>query len=133
MKNNQLSIIAASLILGVSFIIGCLVISSERADSSRQSSQAVNSVNAEKSAGLMEQPVLTLAETAEILNLEVDQVMNIIKAEHAILSNNGVFTGTMLPYIKVDDKFLVNRADLLLWLKDATLEKRVYSGVKVTR
>ncbi|MHA6532599.1 hypothetical protein [Paenibacillus sp. BAC0078] len=125
---NQISILAASLILGLSFIAGCLIINSGKAEEAR-----IDQVKTEAQTGLQitDKPLLTLQETAELLGLKEEQVLNIIKAEHSILNNNGSFTGMMLPYIKMDENFLINRAELLNWIESATSEKRVYNGIKV--
>jgi hypothetical protein len=128
MKNNHLSILGASLILGVCFIVGCLVISHEKADSSRNALQAQNTLQQQQEKALM-----TLQEAAYFLGLEEEQVLNIMKAENAILSNNGPFTKAKLPYIKIDDEFLFNREDLLNWIRTATAEKRIYSGIKLLK
>lgn len=127
MKSNHLSIVAASLILGISIITGCWLISSEQAESREQVMESRNE------AASAEGPLLTLQETADLLKLTEEQVMNIIKAEHAILSNNGVFTGTMLPYIKVDDQFRFSGAGLQTWVQQATAEERIYSGIKMLK
>ena len=119
---NQISILGAALILGLSIVASSLIISNERSSSNE----------AARESQTADFPLMTLAETAQFLRLSEDQVMNIIKAEHAVLSNNGPFEGTMLPYIKVDNKFLFNNEQIMNWVQSATLEKRVYSGTKIT-
>ncbi|MNI96617.1 hypothetical protein D3C73_1551110 [compost metagenome] len=56
-----------------------------------------------------------------------------MKAENSLLSNDGPFGGTKIPYIKVDDQFLFTKAGLLEWAQAATSEKRVYSGTKMLK
>lgn len=114
MKENLVVKLGSSLILGISFIIGCLIISGERADSSEKAAQAALAqvqTEAKAQAELLAKTeaqgkeVLNLQETAQLLGLEEDQVMNIIRAEHTILSQTGSFYGDMLPYLKVDEKY----------------------------
>ena len=119
---NQITILGAALILGLSFVAGCLLLSNERTTGREQAALSQSTAH----------PLLTLAETAELLRISEDQVINIIKAENATLSNNGPFEGMMLPYIKVDDKFLFNSLEIQNWIQQATLEKRVYMGTKIT-
>lgn len=119
---NRFTILGAALILGLSYVAGCLLISNDRTTGWEQASVSQSTVH----------PLLTLAETAELLRISKDQVINIIKAENAVLSNNGPFEGMMLPYIKVDDKFLFNVLEIQNWVQQATLEQRVYMGTKIT-
>jgi hypothetical protein len=119
---NQFTILGAALILGLSFVAGCLLISSERANGNEKAIESQ----------VAEYPLMTLAETAQFLRLSEEQIINIIKAENSILNNKGSFEGVMLPYIKVDDKFLFNYLEILNWVQQATLEKRVYLGTKIT-
>ncbi|MNC62814.1 hypothetical protein D3C76_133200 [compost metagenome] len=119
---NQFSLLAVSLILGLSFIIGCVVISNDQSGSSGQVIEAQDTEN---------KLLLTLQETATLLGISEEQVINIMKAENSLLRNDGPFGGTKIPYIKVDNQFLFNKAGLLEWAQAATSEKRVYSGVKM--
>ncbi|CQR55202.1 helix-turn-helix domain-containing protein [Paenibacillus riograndensis] len=121
---NQLSLLAASLILGLSIITGCMIISKERTEGSGQAAEAQTTEN---------KLLLTLQETAALLGISEDQVMNIMKAENSLLSNDGPFGGTKIPYIKVDDQFLFTKAGLLEWAQAATSGKRVYSGTKMLK
>ncbi|OKP82507.1 helix-turn-helix domain-containing protein [Paenibacillus sp. P32E] len=118
---NQLSLLAASLILGLSIIIGCVVISNDRQASSGQAAEA---------QALENKPMLTLQETAILLGISEDQVKNLMKAENSPLRNEGSFGGTRIPFIKVDDQFLFSKVDLMEWIQAATSERRVYSGDK---
>lgn len=110
MKSNQITTIIASFILGISFIIGCVVINDE-------------GLGAEQA--LADKPVMTIEETALYLNLTEEQVMEIIKTEE-VYSASGTFTGTRLPYFMVEGEYLFNKEIMLNWLNEATLDKRVY-------
>ncbi len=111
----KITILEASLILGLSLIISCLILSNERASSMNKEVEArivQTETEAKTQAALLEQArskdkaVMTLQETAQFLNLQEDQVLNSIKAENSILGNNGVFTGVRLPYFKIDKEFM---------------------------
>ncbi|WP_151734835.1 hypothetical protein [Paenibacillus tengchongensis] len=121
LKNNPFIVLAASLILGASFIAGCRMLGSMQLNTQQQEPARLTA----------DSPLLTLTEAAILLRITEDQVLNIMKAESAILSNNGIFTGERLPFIKVDDQFLINRELLLSWVNTATLEKRVYMDNKM--
>lgn len=118
MKSNQISIIVASLILGISFIVGCSLINNGRGLEPEQE-QALAIASADK-------PLLTIEETALFLNLTEDQVMEIIKTEHKKLSDTGSFPGTMFPYIRVDSEYLFNKDLLMTWINEASLAGSVY-------
>lgn len=117
MKSNQISIIIASLILGISFIVGCSLINNGRGLEPEQE-QVLAIASADK-------PLLTIEETALFLNLTDDQLMDIIKTER-VYSASGTFTGTGLPYFMVNGEYLFNKDLLLNWINEASLEKRVY-------
>lgn len=119
MKSIPISILLASVILGISFIVGCLLLS--------------NQWRASESAQVVEQDVpnnnktlMTIQETAEYLSMTKEQVMDIIKAEQGSFSASGFFEGTMFPFIKVQDQFLVSRIELELWAQDASSSHRRY-------
>ncbi|KWX84189.1 hypothetical protein AMQ83_29600 [Paenibacillus riograndensis] len=101
-----------------------MIISKERTEGSGQAAEAQTTEN---------KLLLTLQETAALLGISEDQVMNIMKAENSLLSNDGPFGGTKIPYIKVDDQFLFTKAGLLEWVQAATSGKRVYSGTKMLK
>lgn len=142
MKTNQIINLAASLILGLSFIIGCLILGNERASSTEKEIKAQiarTETEAKAQAVLLEQArskdkaVITLQETAQFLDMQEDQVLNIIKAENAILSNNGVFTGVRLPYFKIDEEFMFAKTAVLAWVQAVTAENRIYSGDRIIK
>ncbi|WP_310832804.1 hypothetical protein [Paenibacillus pedocola] len=141
-KTNQITMLASSLILGLSLIIGCLILGNERASSTEKEIEAQiaqTETEAKTQAALMEQArskdkaVMTLQETAQFLNMQEAQVLNIIKAENAILSNNGVFTGVRLPYFKIDAEFKFTKTAVLEWIQAVTAENRIYSGDRIIK
>lgn len=85
MKSNQISIIVASLILGISFIIGCSITNGDK-ELEVDQDQTPSIVTADKL-------LMDIKETALYLNLTEDQVMNIIKTEHENLSRSGILKG----------------------------------------
>ncbi|CAH1190581.1 hypothetical protein PAECIP111892_00255 [Paenibacillus auburnensis] len=142
MKTNQITILAASLILGLSLIIGCLILGNERASGTEKEIEAQiaeTETEAKTQDALMEQArskdkaVMTLQETAQFLNMQEAQVLNIIKAENAFLSNNGVFTGVRLPYFKIDAEFMFAKTAVLAWVQAVTAENRIYSGDRIIK
>ena len=142
MKTNQITILAASLIIGLSFIIGCLILGNEKVSSMEKGVEAENAqieTEAKTQAALLEEArlkdkaVMTLQETAQLLNLQEDQVLNIIKAENSILSNNGVFTGVRLPYFKIDAEFMFAKTAVLEWVQAVSAENRIYNGIKIVK
>jgi len=118
MKSNQITMIVVSLVLGVSFIIGCSLINSNK-ESEVEKDQIPSIVKADKL-------LMDIKETALYLNLTEAQVMNIIKTEHDNLSRSGIFEGTMFPYIRVGNEYLFNKDLLTTWVSDASLNRRVY-------
>ncbi|MNL86817.1 hypothetical protein D3C87_2156920 [compost metagenome] len=60
-------------------------------------------------------------------------MLNIIKAENAILSNNGVFTEVRLPYFKIDAEFMFTKTAVLGWVQAVTAENRIYNGSKIVK
>lgn len=118
MKANQISIIVASLILGISFIIGCSITNGDK-ELEVDQDQTPSIVTADKL-------LMDIKETALYLNLTEDQVMNIIKTEHENLSRSSIFQGTMFPYIRVGNEYLFNKDLLTTWVSDASLNRRVY-------
>lgn len=125
MKSNTFVMLGASLMLSLSFITGCLIISNERTESAESERMERTTADGKE--------ILTLQETAQLLNLQEEQVTNIIKAENAILSNNGVFIGKRLPYYRIDNEFMFSRTELLGWVRAVAAENRIYQGIKIVR
>jgi hypothetical protein len=118
MKSHQISIIVASLILGLSFIIGCSLI-----DINIGSERETDQIQA---VGASDKALMTMEEAADFLNIGKDQIIEIIKIEHNILNETGVYQGTMFPYIRVDSDYLFNKEILLKWIRDASTDRSVY-------
>ncbi|QOS77699.1 hypothetical protein JNUCC31_23485 [Paenibacillus sp. JNUCC31] len=113
MKSIPISILLASAILGISFIVGCLLLSNQGRVSEPAQAVDQNMPNNNKT-------LMTIQETAEYLSMTKEQVMDIIKAEQGSFSASGFFEGKMFPFIKVQDQFLVSRIELELWAQDAS-------------
>lgn len=118
MKSNQISIIVASLILGISFIVGCSLI-----DFQMQSERGVEQSEA---LAVNDSPLMTMEEASVFLNMTEDQIVQIIKTEHNILNSTQIFNGTMFPYINVDNKYIFHKDLLLNWINDASMNRSVY-------
>lgn len=118
MKSNQISIIVASLVLGVSFIIGCSLINIQ-IGSEREVEQT-------QALTVGDSPLMTMEEATVFLNMTEDQIVQIIKTEHDILTRSHSFTGTMFPYINVDNKYIFNKDLLLKWIDEASINRSVY-------
>ncbi|MCL6603206.1 MAG: hypothetical protein K6T94_10055 [Paenibacillus sp.] len=127
MKTNQVYMLLASVILGISFIIGCSLLSNAKV------LKAEPMVAQQQETVVVEQikPLMKIAEAAGFLNMTEAQVLEIIKAEHSKLSTTGSFAGAMFPYIKVDNEFYISKDELMNWIKEASINKRNYFGGKV--
>lgn len=118
MKSIPVSILLASVILGISFIIGCFFLSNQKI------LNEPTQVAQEESA--KDKVLMTIQETAEYLSMTEEQVMNIIYAEQISFAAAGSFNGAMFPFIKVQDEFFISRNELLLWAQDASVYHRRY-------
>lgn len=118
MKTNQIYIVLASFILGISFIIGCSFTNGDNKETKVDQEQTPSITTADKL-------LMDIKETALYLNLTEAQVMNIITTEHNSLKL-GSFPGTPFPYINVDNKYLFNKDLLSKWVAEASLNRRVY-------
>ncbi|ETT48712.1 hypothetical protein MKZ07_03820 [Paenibacillus sp. FSL P4-0338] len=126
---NQYTILGAALILGLCLVASSFVIG-DRIRAGYEM-QLLTPAGAQSGTQAEEHPLLTLAETAQFLRLSEDQVKNIMKAENAMLRNDGPFEGMKLPYLKVDNEFLFNKQQLTVWVLAASQEHRVYMGEKL--
>ncbi|MGF9697963.1 hypothetical protein [Paenibacillus sp. MABNR03] len=118
MKSIPISILIASTILGISFIIGCLLLSNQ--ESANEPTQvAQEEVTSDKA-------LMTIHETAEYLSMTEEQVMSIIRAEQQSFTIAGSFDGKMFPFIKVQDELFVSRIELELWVQNASTYHRRY-------
>ncbi|MGO4730478.1 hypothetical protein [Paenibacillus sp. 2KB_22] len=118
MKSVTLSILLSSVVLGISFIIGCIILTTHERNS--ELTQAVEQVVPN------DKVLLTMQETAEYLSMTEEQVTSIIKAEQGSFTVSGFFDGRMFPFIKVQDQFFVSRVELDLWVQDASASHRRY-------
>ncbi|WP_405111674.1 hypothetical protein MHH28_03135 [Paenibacillus sp. FSL K6-1217] len=125
---NQYTILGAALILGLCVVAGSFVIGDRlTARDEMQTPAGVQSGTQDT-----DHPLMTLAETAQFLRLSEDQVKNIMKAENAVLRNDGPFKGMKLPYLRIDNEFLFNKQQVSVWIQTASQEHRVYLGEKLT-
>ncbi|WP_458125931.1 hypothetical protein [Paenibacillus sp. Z3-2] len=118
MKSIPLSIFLASVILGISFIIGCILVTNQGSNSELNQAAEQKVPN--------DKVLLTMQETAEYLSMTEEQVMSIIKAEQGSFTVSGFFDGRMFPFIKVQDNFFVSRVELDLWVQEASASHRRY-------
>ncbi|PQP82647.1 hypothetical protein C0Q44_14625 [Paenibacillus sp. PCH8] len=118
MKSVPFSILLASFILGISFIIGCILLTTQE-----KNSELTQVAEQEVSNNKV---LLTIQETAEYLSMTEEQVMSIIKAEQVSFTVSGFFDGRMFPFIKVQDQFFVSRVELDLWVQEASASHRRY-------
>lgn len=124
---NQYTILGAALILGLCLVASSFVIG----DRLRAGYEQQTPAGAQSGTQSEDPPLMTLAETAQFLRLSEDQVKNIMKAENAMLRNDGPFEGAKLPYLRIDNKFLFNKQQLTIWILAASQEHRVYLGEKL--
>lgn len=118
MKSIPFSILIASVILGISFIIGCILLTTQ--ERNNELTQAAEQ-EVPKDKALM-----TIQKTAEYLSMTEEQVISIIKAEQGSFTVSGFFDGRMFPFIKVQDEFFVSRVELDLWVQEASASHRRY-------
>ncbi|WP_145320052.1 hypothetical protein [Paenibacillus xylanexedens] len=118
MKSIPFSILLASVILGISFIIGCILLTTQESNSELTQAAEQKVPN--------DKALMTIQETAEYLSMTEEQVMSIIKAEQGSFTVSGFFDGRMFPFIKVQDKFFVSRVELDLWVQEASASHRRY-------
>ncbi|MCP1425530.1 hypothetical protein J3D43_004046 [Paenibacillus xylanexedens] len=118
MKSIPFSILLASVILGISFIIGCILLTTQE-----RNSELTQAIEQEVPS---DRALMTIQETAEYLSMTEEQVMSIIKAEQGSFTVSGFFDGRMFPFIKVQDNFFVSRVELDLWVQEATASHRRY-------
>lgn len=92
---NQYTILGAALILGLCLVASSFVIG-DRLRAGYELQQQTPT-GAQSGTHSEDHPLMTLAETAQFLRLSEDQVKNIMKAENAMLRNDGPFEGAKLP------------------------------------
>jgi hypothetical protein len=115
-KPFNFSYVIGSTILGISLIIGCLIIQGSYKGISVNKSNVVD----------QQKPLMTIKETAEFLNLSEFQVRTIISSEETELTNTGAYSGKMFPVIKIGNELHISTNDLSEWLKDSTAQRKQY-------
>ncbi|SEU19641.1 hypothetical protein [Paenibacillus sp. NFR01] len=123
MKPFNLSLFLSSVVLGVSIIVGCILITNN---------QAANGKEAREPEPVQEtlespKPLMTLQETADYLNLTEEQVKTIILHENYILEVSHSYSGMMFPYLKINNEILVSRDALGEWIKESTGQRQEYT------
>ncbi|AHV98812.1 helix-turn-helix domain-containing protein [Paenibacillus sabinae] len=117
MKQFNISLFLSSVILGLSFITGCLLI---QKDFNTKKPIVTNEITKESKA------LMNIKETAEYLNLTEQQVKTIIGWENYILNVAHSYDGKMFPYIKIDNEIFVSRDELNEWIKESTLQRKEF-------
>lgn len=117
MKQFNSSLFLSSVILGLSFIMGCLLI---QKDFNAKEPIATNEITN------VSKPLMNIKETAEYLNLTEQQVQTIIESENHTLNAAHSYDGKMFPYIKIDNEIFVSKDELNEWIKQSILERKEY-------
>ncbi|WNS46653.1 DNA-binding protein [Paenibacillus sp. MMS20-IR301] len=118
MKPFNISLLLSSVVLGASFVTGCYLLAHGQGD---REPAAVSA------AGSTANPLMTLQEAAEYMNLTEEQVKTIIEFENYTLDLAHSYTGRMFPYIKINNEFLVGRDELDEWIKENTQQRKEYT------
>ena len=119
MKLNQLTSIICSLIIGISIIIGCMLIPTKNInDSVKEASQEISTVS--------DSPLLNIDQAAKYLNITKENLNYIIQSEQNSLSVSGSFSGEMFPYFKINNEIYISKSELTNWIKDVTTQRREY-------
>ena len=122
MKATHITSIICSLIIGVSLIIGCLIISTNDVTKTKRE---LSSAGGQET--LNNSPLLNIKQASEYLNLTEEQVTYIIQSEQNTLNTMGSFTGEMFPYFKINNEIFISKTDLTNWIKDVTTQRREYT------
>lgn len=120
MKSIQVvSNIICSLIIGISIIIGCLLIPTENTNEiANRTTEEISNVN--------DAPLLNIEQAAKYLNITKEQVNYIIDSEQKSLRVSGSFSGEMFPYFKINNEIYISKNELINWIKDVTRQRREY-------
>ncbi|WP_379138798.1 helix-turn-helix domain-containing protein [Paenibacillus sp. sgz500958] len=118
MKQFNISLFLSSVVLGLSFITGCILIQN---DLNFKEPIVTNEITNESKV------LMNTKETAEYLNLTEQQVITIIESENYILNLAHSYDGKMFPYIKIDNEIFVSRDELNEWIKESTLQRKKYT------
>ena len=80
-----------------------------------------------KSVSLLESSaLLNISQVAEYLGMTAEEVQGIINTEKNTLETSGIFTGTMFPYITINDKLYFSKEQIDEWIKDVSINHRQY-------
>ncbi|MGK9251275.1 hypothetical protein [Paenibacillus humicus] len=128
MKLGTYSNLIASVVLGASFIGGCLIVASSKEDASPAIVQpAVSSPAGYESP--WDKPLLTIDAAAGYLGIPQGQLEKILSAERALRMNSGVTNA--LPYIVVEGRIYISKAALDNWVLEASMAGRTYVNEKI--
>lgn len=117
MKATHFTSIICSIIIGFSIVVGCMQIPTNNA----------NEIKHEDSEEIIiDYPLLNIEQAAKYLNLTKEQVNYIIQSEQKTLSTTGSFSGERFPYFKVNNEIYISKDQLIVWIKDVTMQKREY-------
>jgi hypothetical protein len=119
---NELGVkqtIVASIILAISIVAGCYLIS---AKNDLGVHNGLESQQNDQGSVLLD-----IDEAAELLGLSTEELKRIIKTEQLHLDQNSSFSGAMLPYTVIDGTVYFERSTLLQWAQAITLEHRKYT------
>ncbi len=114
MKSINLSNIICSLIVAIAIIIGAVILQypGGTSDTKMLNSEEVNQTN----------PLMTVKETADYLNLTESQVWIIIKAE-AYNENQGM----RFPAVKIEKDTYISTVGLVEWLQDSAIHAKEFN------
>ncbi|OIK16456.1 hypothetical protein BIV60_04060 [Bacillus sp. MUM 116] len=118
--NSNKTILAASIILSLGIVIGCLIITFKPFQDTNVSKAATND---DKNAVL-----INIDEASKLLGLSKEELKMIISAEKKSMAETGVFDGTMLPYVVVNGKQYFERTSLLKWAVEGSTQHREYQN-----
>lgn len=119
MLKNNYNFLFGCLIIAIGIVIHGYIIKPNNSDFFNNGEQNINTTASKA--------VFDLTDAAEYLNMSESEVKAIIIAESSRLNETHSFTGEMLPYFKVDEKYYFYKEGLDTWLADATMDKRKYN------
>ncbi|GAA0181334.1 hypothetical protein SH2C18_38810 [Clostridium sediminicola] len=119
MLKNNYNFLFGCIIISIGIIIHGYIIKPNN-------SNLFNSESLNKNITL-NKTVFGLTDAAEYLNMGESDVKAIIIAESSRLNETHSFTGEMLPYFQVDEKYYFYKEGLDAWLADVTMDKRKYN------
>lgn len=122
MKSLNYSSIINSFILGISIVTASLIFQHTSTDSRNEPVTATKTTI----SPTYDKPLLSLSETAEYLNISESKLKMIISHEETVLNQSGTFIGKMFPYFMVQNEIYVNKAGLLAWIEEASLQRKKY-------